>query len=201
MIQNRIPANAQKNVIRSFGVSLVLVALAGISACAGFGGGNNGSDLVDSGVVIPDPCKLISGATADFLVGKTQGSRTSKTKNIATPECEWDNQSGREEGEKEGRLHASVFAQKKRPTNGDRFKYSKQVYSGFTAKQKCQPLNVKASDSCWYNDPDGRLGVVIRKGNVVVWSTVFGTNSPGLMAAQRPGSGQRIANDIVQSLD
>jgi hypothetical protein len=70
-----------------------------------------------------------------------------------------------------------------------------------TAKQKCQPAQVKASDSCWYNDPDGRrLGVVIRQGSVVVWVTVFGMNSPGLTAAQRPGSAQRIANDIVQNL-
>ncbi|XVQ12805.1 hypothetical protein ACQP1W_09685 [Spirillospora sp. CA-255316] len=175
--------------------------LVGVSACTGLADGKGESDLVDTGVVVPDPCKLVSGRSADYLIGKSQGGRTSSTKNIATPECQWNNQAGRKEGEKEGLLSVFVFAQKKRPADGDRFKFSKQTYAGMTAKQKCQPLRVEASASCWYSDPDGRrLGVVVRQGNVVVWATVFGTNSPGLTAAQHPESAQRIATDIVQNL-
>ncbi|WP_344589932.1 hypothetical protein [Actinomadura vinacea] len=55
---------------------------------------------------------------------------------------------------------------------------SKKMYFDVTAGRKCQPLDVKASASCWYNESDGRLAMIIRAGNVVVvWVMVFGKDS------------------------
>ncbi|MFI0348904.1 hypothetical protein [Actinomadura sp. 9N407] len=156
----------------------------------------------NTGVIIPEPCKLISTALTDHLIGPSTGNRNRAGDHPGNtrPECEWTSRDTKGHKAKQGKIYAHVSAQTKRLIGEDEYLQSKAGYSAFISGKKCRQPAVSATQACWYSDSTTALGVVIRKGYFVVWVSVTGSNSPGLTAAELPTSADRVAEDIVQGL-
>ncbi|TDD81109.1 hypothetical protein [Actinomadura rubrisoli] len=181
-------------------ICAIPVVMSMASACSDSGKDESPAALTDTKVTVPDPCALISPSLADYLVGASIGKKGDGARNSATPECTWENRGFVDKSRKQGEIAVHVVAQLKRQTQGDQFLQARTSYTAFTSGKECQKLDSVASETCWYHQPNGTLGVVLWKDYRVVWVNITATGSPGLAPKELARSANRVATDVSNGL-